>query len=53
VRFDPPTLTVKFAADPALRRDLVLKLFTGRYHNSVEKISATKMFRALAKTLTA
>lgn len=53
VRLDQSTLTVRFVLDPALRRELILKLFTGRYDNSVETISATKVFRALAKTLTA
>lgn len=51
VRHAEDLLAVHFAVDTRLRRALIVKLFTGAYHQDVEVISAAGVFRSVAKTL--
>jgi cellulose synthase (UDP-forming) len=52
VRRDGQTAALRFAADPAIRRALIVKLFTGDYNREIKKIEITEVFGILAKALT-
>jgi cellulose synthase (UDP-forming) len=51
VRRQDDFLAVQFRPDVKVRRALIVKLFTGAYHQDVEVISAPGVFKSLAKTL--
>ncbi|HTZ46622.1 MAG TPA: PilZ domain-containing protein [Verrucomicrobiae bacterium] len=51
VRRNGPRLALKFHPDRAVRRLLIVHLFTGTYHQDVESISVPQVFRTLAKVL--
>lgn len=51
VRRQDHLLAVQFHPDVKVRRALIVKLFTGAYHQDVEVINAGGVFRSLAKTL--
>ena len=52
VRRDGTTAALNFLPDPALRRALIVKLYTGGYNREVERIKMLHVFSVLAKTLT-
>jgi cellulose synthase (UDP-forming) len=45
------SVAVQFRHDTGIRRALIVKLFTGAYHQDVEEISPSGVFKSLAKTL--
>lgn len=44
-------LAVSFVCNAEQKRELIVKLFTGRYNNSVEEIRVTRVFRQLLAAL--
>jgi cellulose synthase (UDP-forming) len=44
-------VALTFVPDDALRRALIVKLYTGNYDREVEKVNAAEVFTALAKAL--
>lgn len=51
VRRDGAKLALKFHPDRAARRLLIVRLFTGAYHQDVESISVPQVFRTLVKVV--
>jgi cellulose synthase (UDP-forming) len=51
VRREGKRLALKFQPEPVLRRQLIVHLFTGTYHQDVESVSVPEVVRALARVV--
>jgi cellulose synthase (UDP-forming) len=51
VRRTGQKLALKFRSNPALRRQLIVHLFTGAYHQDVESVSVPDVARALGRVI--
>lgn len=51
VRRTGEKLALKFRSTPTLRRQLIVHLFTGAYHQDVESVSVPKVVRALGQVI--